>query len=205
MPFKFDDKDFLRGLDSGYEVQPDIGNEEDLDARPRKSRTPLKQIIPRLREGRTEAARIFVEDYERALEKEKKRQEERKAEEKRVERKRAKEDPAKAIDKQAEKRLKALKVAVKYRRGDKQLEQLVGREQEITEFWKAMKLAELKLGRPPKDSEIAETFASLRGEPGSSNKDKARTRRKLIAELENKPLVWGSSFRENVSRDSQSA
>lgn len=171
----------------------------------KNNRTPLKQIIPLLRKGKTEAARIFVEDYERKLEITKKRQDEGKAKAKREQRKRAKNDPVNAIEKEAEKRLKSLHVAIKYRRGDKQLEQLVGREKEITEFWKAMKLAELKLGRQPKDSEIAETFAAIQGEPGSSNKDKARTRRKLIAELENKPLVWGSSFRANASRNSQSA
>ncbi len=150
---------------------------------------PLKHIIPKLRNGKHPGTIKFVAAYDRNLQRSKELRKEIQREirhEKRIAEQAA---PATAIETDRRRRLSMLARATKHRGGDKLLEQLLGREKELSLFWAAAKLAALEVrSRAPTDKEVAIAFTKLTGEP--CTKDQARGRRKILAKLNELPGVW---------------
>ncbi|CAO4165091.1 hypothetical protein [Methylorubrum extorquens] len=154
-----------------------------------KGAKPFKHIVASLRHAKQPAVRLFVTEYYERLERHKRRKQEIRSEIAREQRAAKRAAPAQRIEAEGRERLKALKLAVRNRRGDKLLEQLVCREEELAEFWVAMKLAALESHpRAPTDAEVGALFKSRRGV--LCNKNQARTRRKLVAALEQHRWVW---------------
>lgn len=153
------------------------------------ARKPLKHIISNLRAGRHPATIKFVANYDRAMQRSKERRKEIEREisrEKQIAKKAA---PATAIENERRRRLSMLERATKHRRGDKLLEQLLGREKEFSLFWATAKLAALEIrSRAPTDNELAIAFTKLTGEP--CTKDQARGKRKIVSKLNEHPGVW---------------
>jgi hypothetical protein len=163
---------------------------DDAEYEPKGNGTvPFKHIIASLRHAKHPAVRLFAtEYYERLASSERRKQDIRNeiARERRAAKRGA---PARRIEAEGQERLKALRLAVRGRRGDKLLEQLVCREEELAEFWVTMKLAALKTHpRGPTDAEVGALFESRRNMP--CNKHQARTRRKLVVALEKHRWVW---------------
>jgi hypothetical protein len=105
-----------------------------------------------------------------------------------LEREEARIAPERKIAEAAAARLKLLQRATKFMRTDRQFQQLRGREPEFTDFWRAMKLAALRHGRPGSDAEIATVFEEITG--GACSRHQARTRRLVVQRLEERDLVW---------------
>lgn len=160
-----------------------------IEAQGKRAREPYKQTMERLRNAKVLAVRFVVDDYFRRLELRRARQQQARnarAKERRAAERNA---PAMAIEAEGQLRLKSLQLALRARRGDKALEQLVGREEELAHFWVAMKLVALEThARSPTNAEIGALFESRTGMP--CNKNQARTRRKLVAALEKRDWVW---------------
>jgi hypothetical protein len=153
------------------------------------ARKPLKHIISKLRAGRHPATIKFVANYDRALQRGKELRKETEREIKREKQIAKQAAPATAIETERRLRLSMLERATKYRRGDKLLEQLLGREKEFSLFWAAAKLAALEIrSRAPTDNEVAIAFTKLTGEP--CTKDQARGKRKIVSKLNEHPGVW---------------
>jgi hypothetical protein len=131
-----------------------------------------------------------VDEYYRKLAGAQERARQRQEELRREKRLAAKEAPGRQIEEVAAERLRWLERATKRPRGDKLLEQIMGREEEITLFWKAIELARLSLKRDPTDAEVAAQFVQLPGAPATFTRHQARSRRKLIDRLNKKELVW---------------
>ena len=100
---------------------------------------------------------------------------------------RANPDPATLIEAQYLKRLKVLQLLVSVRDGDKRLEQLHGRESEITLAWKARAIARLRHGLNASDAKVAQVYSELSGKPDYT-RHQARGHRLLVSQLEEK--VW---------------
>lgn len=103
--------------------------------------------------------------------------------------KRAKASREGRIAKDHMRRLRALGRPERHKWEDKRLEQLRGREEEIALFWKSLALAHLKHGPNVSDAKVAEGFRALSGTPVFT-RHQARSRRRLIAELERPGGVW---------------
>ncbi|CAO4136341.1 hypothetical protein [Methylorubrum extorquens] len=163
---------------------------DDAEYEPKSKGTePLKHIVASIRHAKQPAVRLFVTEYYERLERHKRRKQEIRNEIAREQRAAKRAAPAQRIEAEGRERLKALKLAVRNRRGDKLLEQLVCREEELAEFWVAMKLAALETyPRAPTDAEVGALFESRRDKP--CNKNQARARRKLVAALEQHRWVW---------------
>ncbi|GJE53918.1 hypothetical protein [Methylobacterium thuringiense] len=164
-------------------------SEREVEISERWSGKPLKQIISFLRTGKHQGSLMFVASYDRWLQRQKAIRRETENERARELRAAKRVAPQTAIEAEGRTRLKALDRAIKYRRGDKLLEQLVGRSDELTNFWIASALAALnaKLSVAT-DAERAAEFSQLTGKP--CNKDQARSRRKIIERLDEHPGVW---------------
>lgn len=157
-----------------------------------ENRTPNKQLIERLRGAKHPSVQLYVLSYDKKRADQEKRARDAAVEKRRAARAAERAAPLTRVEKEAEKRLQRLILATRTVRGDSLLAQLSGREREITVFWKAMQLARLELGRRPTDAEVGLLFAQLQVQPGTCNKDQARTRRLVVAKLETRPAVWGS-------------
>lgn len=90
-------------------------------------------------------------------------------------------------------RLNMLKGAVGFGPEDKRLQQLRGREVEITTFWKNCELAKLVNGPKPSDSQIATFISNRTGSPLSRHQ--ARNYRILVQKLERAENVWADLIR----------
>jgi hypothetical protein len=188
------DESWLTELDDLEPANEESGLDDEHDTRSRglRGRRPLKHIINDLRKGKLETTQLFGKDYDRRRLAEEQRLRESKNEKSREKRQleRDVQEPEKPIEEEFRRRLKALHLAVKYRRGDKLLEQLVGREKEIAVFWKATALVRFRLGRKPTDREVGTLFCELQGDAKPLNKDQARSKRLLIQALEQKSMIW---------------
>lgn len=150
---------------------------------------PLKQIVASLRHAKHPAVRLFATEYYARLAKRDRRNKEHRNEIAREKRAAKRAEPAQLVEAEGRQRLKVLELAVRARRGDKLLEQLVCREEELTGFWVAIRLAALKSHpRSPTDAEVGALFEGRMRKP--CNKNQARTRRKLVAALEKHRWVW---------------
>lgn len=150
---------------------------------------PLKQIIPILRRGKHPGAIRFVENYDRQLRRQREISRQVKKELEREKKAAEQAAPETAVKTERSKRLAALERATKYRRGDKLIEQLLGREEELSIFWAAGKLAALEVqSRAPSDKEIAIVFKRLSGKPCSRHQ--ARSKRQIVERLNQHPGVW---------------
>jgi hypothetical protein len=99
--------------------------------------------------------------------------------------------PGAAIESEGAHRLKALKRATAARLQGKRLEQLRGRENEVTDAWRAKAYALVRYGQHVTDAKVANIFEELR--PGRSyTRHQARSDRALIEKLEMAPHVWGA-------------
>lgn len=98
-------------------------------------------------------------------------------------------DPVTIIDKECELRLRALKWAVTNTRGDKQVEQLRGREPDIVSAWKAQARSLLLHGEGTSDLQVARMLVML-CPMRTYTRHQARTDRLLIQKLEKKAHVW---------------
>lgn len=104
-------------------------------------------------------------------------------------------DPVTMIDKECELRLRALKWAVTNTRGDKQVEQLRGREPDIALAWKARARAVLGHGEGASDAQVARMLVRL-CPLRTYTRHHARTDRLLMQKLEKKVHVWARFKRE---------
>lgn len=152
------------------------------------SRMPEKQIVAQLRHAKSPTAQLYVAEYDRKLLKREQRRRAAENENRKVARARLRAEPRRRIEEEAKHRLRALERAIRYRHGDKFLEQLSGRAGEIIEFWKALQLATLGSGKRASDQSIADEFNKTSTEKISRHQ--ARSRRKLIEKLECIPYAF---------------
>jgi hypothetical protein len=111
--------------------------------------------------------------------------------ERRAEKAKAPPDPLIAIDREYQLRLKRLRFVFRQRWRDKRIEQLRGREWEISLFWKAMQIARLKRRSGVSDTVLAAEFTALTSRPEPLTRHQARSFRKLVAQLDSHPFIWG--------------
>lgn len=187
-------------------AQPESDEVTLLDNRMSKlaclARMPEKQIVAHLRNATTPIACLYIADYDRKFRKREQRRRIAENEGRKAERARLRAEPRRKIEEEGKHRLRILVRAIKYRRGDKLLEQLVGRESELVNFWIAMQLAAKQKGSVRSDQLIADTFAGLAN--AACSRHQARSRRKLVEQLERHPGVWQlsvASKSENTSSD----
>ena len=173
----------MPGDDELSEAGECVPLDDGSDAGRRPKNQPLKQLIGSLRRSTRPCIQIYVADYDRDIRKKELRRRALENEERKAARAAKRDAPAHAIEEEGRRRLRLLELALRYQRGDKLLEQLVGRAEELTDFWVASKLAALAspLGRAS-DRDVGEHFSRRAGKP--CNKDQARTRRKLVDQLE---------------------
>ena len=86
-------------------------------------------------------------------------------------------------------RLDALLVAVGRIRGDKRIEQLLGRESDLAMFWQAQEHARHRHGAAVSDAQVAAIYCGLSGDDGF-NRHKARSRRSVVQYLERSGGPW---------------
>jgi hypothetical protein len=86
-------------------------------------------------------------------------------------------------------RLALLRGAVQRPKGNKRLEQLVGREDDFATFWQAQELARHQHGEVASDAQVAKIYRSLSADPGF-NRHKARSRRRIVQSLEGPGMPW---------------
>jgi hypothetical protein len=86
-------------------------------------------------------------------------------------------------------RLALLKGAVQRPKGDKRLEQLVGREDDLATFWQARELAQHQHGEAASDAQVAKVYRDLSADPDFS-RHKARSRRHIVQSLEETGMPW---------------
>jgi hypothetical protein len=98
-----------------------------------------------------------------------------------------------------ERRLVLLKDAVQRPKGDKRLEQLVGREDDFATFWQAQELARHQHGLVTSDAQVAKVYRSLGADP-DFNRHKARSRRRVVQFLEQPGKPWEDAFLHPVVR-----
>jgi hypothetical protein len=150
---------------AGDERSPVEGEDDNSyavrDAPERNKRKPFKHWIEENRGSTDRYIKIVIQNYDRQLACAKQRQQNvavelnrEKRAARREEQERARAAPEHAILVEAQERLRLLCRATKYRQGDKQLQQLVGREEEIVQFWRAMRLCELRFGVKASDSKV---------------------------------------------------
>jgi hypothetical protein len=102
------------------------------------------------------------------------------------------------IDKEHQRRLKALLRATASRRTGKRLEQLRGREVDVAFAWKARAYAVIRRAEGTSDADVASVFVSMR--PGQSySRHQARSDRKLIQKLESDARVWAPFVAEKTA------
>ncbi|MCP1535698.1 hypothetical protein [Methylorubrum extorquens] len=155
----------------------------------RKNRIPEKHLIARLKNPTHPAVQKYVEVRKKQAEKKRRKSNENGNEKKRDSRANYKLSPEHEIAQEAGRRLKALIRAVKWRYGDKFLEQLAGREEELTLFWQSMRLAALQTsGRAPSDHEIATKFSELSRK--TYTRHQARARRGIVEKLQQRAGIW---------------
>jgi hypothetical protein len=88
-----------------------------------------------------------------------------------------------------EHRLASLKAAVQRPKGDKRLEQLVGREDDFATFWQARELARHRYGLATSDAQVANVYRGLSADP-NFNRHKARSRHRIVRFLEEPGMPW---------------
>ena len=86
-------------------------------------------------------------------------------------------------------RLRLLQSAVLRPKGDKRIQQLVGREEEIAAFWQASELALRQFGAKTSDAQIAGFYRRLTGNI-AFNRHQSRSRRAIIRHLEKNGGPW---------------
>jgi hypothetical protein len=88
-----------------------------------------------------------------------------------------------------EHRLALLTAAVQRPKGDKRLEQLVGREEDLATFWQARELARHQHGSATSDAQVANVYRGLSADP-DFNRHKARSRHRIVRFLEEPGMPW---------------
>lgn len=132
--------------------------------------------------------RRFLDTYMQSLKETRKRE----AVSKRDIRSKRKLDRMEQIEEEAVRRTRCLKEAISEKRRNRRVEQLVGREEEIISFWKAMQIALVRIPKAS-DRKIAQEISTVSCKPFT--KDQVRARRLLISRLEATGEVW-SAFQE---------
>lgn len=97
-------------------------------------------------------------------------------------------DPVRLVNTEAAQRERLLRRHIDMRLPSRILEQLDERHAEITLWWRAARLAEIRVGGPAPDAKVAEEFERLGG--GRANRHQARSRRLLIQRLERPGEPW---------------
>jgi hypothetical protein len=90
-------------------------------------------------------------------------------------------------------RLALLKEAVQRPKGDKRLEQLVGREDDFATFWQARELARHQHGVAASDEQVANVYRGLSAD-SDFNRHKARSRRRIVRFLEEPGMPWDGTL-----------
>jgi hypothetical protein len=88
-----------------------------------------------------------------------------------------------------EHRLALLTEAVQRPKGDKRLEQLVGRKEDLATFWQARELARHQHGLATSDAQVANVYRGLSADP-DFNRHKARSRHRIVRFLEGPGMPW---------------
>lgn len=100
---------------------------------------------------------------------------------------------ASLVEDAKKRRLALLKAAVLRPKGDKRLEQLIGREDDFATFWQAQELARHEHGLVTSDAQVAKVYRSLSADP-DFNRHKARSRRRVVQFLEQPGKPWDEAF-----------
>lgn len=155
----------------------------------RENRTPEKHLIARIKNPTHPAVQKYLEVRKQQADKNRRKSANISNKKKRDDRANYKISLDYEIAQEAGRRLKALIRAVKCRYGDKFLEQLVGREEELTLFWQSMRLAAMQTaGRAPSDQEIATKFSELSSK--TYTRHQARARRGIVEKLQQRAGIW---------------